>query len=56
MGVTVDNDWACTEGATATTCGQGTGLHVSEDLIVIEPVDAAGRPSQWGGVGQALSH
>jgi phenylacetate-CoA ligase len=47
-GVTVHNDWVCTEGATATTCGAGSGLHVSDDLVIIEPVDAAGRPVPAG--------
>ena len=25
-------------------CGEGPGLHLAEDLCIIEPVDAAGRP------------
>ncbi len=41
-GVTVHNDWVCTEGASAATCGAGHGMHLSEDLVIIEPVDAAG--------------
>jgi len=41
-GVTVHNEWVCTEGASAATCGAGRGLHLSEDLVIIEPVDAAG--------------
>jgi phenylacetate-CoA ligase len=41
-GVTVHNEWVCTEGASAATCGAGQGLHLSEDLVIIEPVDAAG--------------
>jgi phenylacetate-coenzyme A ligase PaaK-like adenylate-forming protein len=53
-GVTVHNDWVCTEGATATTCGSGTGLHVSEDLIIIEPVDAGGCPVPAGLVSDKL--
>jgi phenylacetate-CoA ligase len=43
-GVTVHNEWVCTEGASAATCGAGRGMHLSEDLVIIEPVDAAGRP------------
>lgn len=43
-GVTVHNEWVCTEGASAATCGADRGLHLSEDLVIIEPVDAAGRP------------
>jgi phenylacetate-CoA ligase len=41
-GVTVHNEWVCTEGASAATCGTGPGLHLSEDLVILEPVDAAG--------------
>ena len=29
------------KGASAATCGAGQGLHLSEDLVIIEPVDAA---------------
>ena len=47
-GVTVHNEWVCTEGASAATCGAGQGLHLSEDLVIIEPVDAAGRPVPAG--------
>lgn len=32
-----------TEGASPATCGTGQGLHLSEDLVTIEAVDAAGR-------------
>lgn len=47
-GVTVHNEWLCSEGASAATCGAGQGLHLSEDLVIIEPVDAAGRPVPAG--------
>jgi phenylacetate-CoA ligase len=47
-GVTVHNEWVCTEGASGATCGTGQGLHLSEDLVIIEPVDAAGRPVPAG--------
>jgi phenylacetate-CoA ligase len=47
-GVTVHNEWVCTEGASAATCGAGRGLHLSEDLVIIEPVDAAGGPVPAG--------
>jgi phenylacetate-CoA ligase len=43
-GVTVHNEWVCTEGASGATCGTGHGLHLSDDLVIIEPVDAVGRP------------
>jgi len=47
-GVPVHDEWVCTEGAAAATCGAGQGLHLSEDLVIIEPVDAAGRPVPAG--------
>ena len=45
VGVPVMNWWASSEaGGMAISCGQGEGLHLSDDLIIIEPVDAAGHP------------
>jgi phenylacetate-CoA ligase len=46
--VPVHNEWVCTEGATAATCGLGPGQHLSEDLVLIEPVSAAGDPIAAG--------
>jgi phenylacetate-coenzyme A ligase PaaK-like adenylate-forming protein len=44
-GVPVMNWWASSEaGGMAISCGQGAGLHLSDDLIIVEPVDTAGRP------------
>jgi phenylacetate-CoA ligase len=48
FGVTVHNEWVCTEGATAATCGLGHGQHLSEDLVLIEPVKTAGGPVPAG--------
>jgi phenylacetate-coenzyme A ligase PaaK-like adenylate-forming protein len=48
FGVTVHNEWVCTEGATAATCGLGVGQHLSEDLVLIEPVNTAGGPVPAG--------
>lgn len=37
--------YGCSEaGALAIACGRGPGLHLSDDLVVVEPVDEAGRP------------
>jgi phenylacetate-CoA ligase len=39
-------NWWCTSEAygMAVSCGQGPGLHLTEDLSIIEPVDIHGRP------------
>jgi phenylacetate-coenzyme A ligase PaaK-like adenylate-forming protein len=44
-GGTVVNWWASSEGGgMGVSCGQGAGMHLSDDLLIIEPVDADGRP------------
>ncbi len=41
----VGNMWGTTEGGpTGDSCGQGPGMHLSDDLLIIEPVDTRGRP------------
>lgn len=41
----VVNWWATSEACTiAASCGFGPGLHLSEDLSIVEPVDGAGLP------------
>jgi phenylacetate-coenzyme A ligase PaaK-like adenylate-forming protein len=40
----VSNGYGTTEGATATSCGQGRGMHLNEDLCIFELVDEAGKP------------
>jgi phenylacetate-CoA ligase len=42
-GVPVGNAWGCSEGARATSCGRGRGMHLCDDLVIIEPVDEQGR-------------
>lgn len=43
--VPVLNVYASSEaGAMGIACGQGTGLHLAEDVCIIEPVDADGQP------------
>jgi phenylacetate-coenzyme A ligase PaaK-like adenylate-forming protein len=42
---TVLNVWGCSEaGGCAASCGEGPGMHLSDDLLLIEPVDVDGRP------------
>ena len=43
-GVSVGNAWGCSEGARATSCGRGRGMHLCDDLVIVEPVDEQGRP------------
>lgn len=41
----VHNLWGSTEiGVQAVGCGQGDGLHICEDEVILERVDSAGRP------------
>ena len=52
----VMNWWASSEaGGMAISCGLGQGLHLSDDLIIVEPVDADGTPGAAGdAVGEDL--
>ncbi|MGH9034755.1 MAG: phenylacetate--CoA ligase family protein, partial [Acidimicrobiia bacterium] len=48
-GVPVLNVYGASEaGGMAASCGQGPGLHLTEDLSIIEPVDEQGRPVGQG--------
>jgi len=45
----VVNLWGTSEGCiTGTGCGEGEGMHLSDDMLVIETVDGAGRPLPAG--------
>lgn len=43
-GVEIDDSWAIVEGAYAFSCGKGPGMHLPDDLVIVEPVDSAGCP------------
>jgi phenylacetate-coenzyme A ligase PaaK-like adenylate-forming protein len=44
-GVPVLNRWGASEGGIlAASCHRGGGMHLTEDLVIIEPVDGAGAP------------
>jgi phenylacetate-CoA ligase len=44
-GAAVVNMWGTSEGgAIACGCGAGPGMHLSDDLVIVEPVDADGNP------------
>ena len=38
------NGYFTSEGASASGCGQGPGMHLNEDVCIFEPVDAEGQP------------
>jgi phenylacetate-coenzyme A ligase PaaK-like adenylate-forming protein len=44
-GAAVINMWGTSEGgAIACGCGAGPGMHLSDDLVIVEPVDVEGNP------------
>jgi len=43
-GASISNLWGCSEGGVATSCGHGQGMHMSDDVTIVEPVDAEGKP------------
>lgn len=48
-GCSIVNCWASSEaGAMAVSCGHGAELHLSDDRLIIEPVDREGRPVPVG--------
>lgn len=42
-GLELSEFWGCSEGSYAFPCGIGEGMHISDDLVILEPVDAQGR-------------
>jgi phenylacetate-CoA ligase len=49
FGVPILNWWLCSEvGPMGIGCGHGPGLHLSDDLMIIEPVDRENRPVAVG--------
>ena len=54
-GQSVTNFWVTSEGGTlAWSCGKGEGMHLNEDLQIIEPVDENGRPVVAGERGSKI--
>lgn len=43
-GVEISDVWGCTEGVYAFTCTAAQGMHLPDDLVIVEPVDASGEP------------
>ncbi|HEX4183039.1 MAG TPA: hypothetical protein VHY34_07265 [Caulobacteraceae bacterium] len=49
FGVSIQNWWFSSEaGPMAIGCGQGSSLHLSEDLLIVEPVDEHNQPAPVG--------
>ncbi len=46
--VRVLNRYLTSEGASASDCGEGRGMHLNEDVCIFEPVDEEGRPVAAG--------
>ena len=40
--------WGCSEGTYAFPCGVGEGMHVADDLVILEPADAEATWSRMG--------
>jgi phenylacetate-CoA ligase len=54
-GVEVINSWGLSEaGVCAFGCGAGAGMHLNEDLVIVEPVDAEGRRARSGNLSQKI--
>jgi phenylacetate-coenzyme A ligase PaaK-like adenylate-forming protein len=47
-GLEMSEFWGCCEGTYAFPCGVGEGMHISDDLVILEPVDAEGNAVPYG--------
>src|SRR6516164_5725896 len=47
-GIEASEFWGCSEGTYAFPCGVGEGMHVADDLVILEPVDAEGNAVSYG--------
>lgn len=47
-GLELSEFWGCCEGTYAFPCGVGEGMHISDDLVILEPVDAQGNAVPYG--------
>ena len=47
-GLELSEFWGCSEGTYAFPCGLGHGMHIADDLVILEPVDAAGNVVPYG--------
>ena len=47
-GIEPSEFWGCSEGTYAFPCGVGQGMHIADDLVILEPVDAQGNVVPYG--------
>ncbi|MFC6705716.1 phenylacetate--CoA ligase family protein [Flexivirga alba] len=47
-GLELSEFWGCCEGTYAFPCGVGEGMHIADDLVILETVDASGNPVPYG--------
>jgi phenylacetate-coenzyme A ligase PaaK-like adenylate-forming protein len=47
-GVEPSEFWGCSEGTYAFPCGVGAGMHIADDLVILEPADAEGNVVPYG--------
>ena len=47
-GLEMSEFWGVSEGTYAFPCGIGTGMHISDDLVILEPVDVDGNAVPYG--------
>jgi phenylacetate-CoA ligase len=47
-GIELSEFWGCSEGTYAFPCGVGEGMHIADDLVILEPVDRDGHVVPYG--------
>jgi phenylacetate-CoA ligase len=47
-GIEASEFWGCSEGTYAFPCGIGDGMHVADDLVILEPADSDGNVVTYG--------
>jgi phenylacetate-CoA ligase len=47
-GIEPSEFWGCSEGTYAFPCGVEPGMHIADDLVILEPVDTKGNPVPYG--------
>jgi phenylacetate-coenzyme A ligase PaaK-like adenylate-forming protein len=47
-GLELSEFWGCSEGTYAFPCGVGEGMHIADDLVILEPVDTEGNAVPYG--------
>lgn len=47
-GMELSEFWGCCEGTYAFPCGRAQGMHVADDLVILEGVDTQGNPVPYG--------